>query len=59
MTARQSSATDKALKLIGKPRKGGGVHTMSSAARFYGIAFSTIWRAVRRKFPNGSRELPE
>jgi hypothetical protein len=49
MTARQSSATDKALKLIGKPRKGGGVHTMSSAARFYGIAFSTIWRAVKRK----------
>lgn len=48
MAARQSSAVDRALALIGKPRQGGGVHTAHSAARAQGIAVSTIYRALAR-----------
>lgn len=48
MTARQSAATDRALALIGKPRKGGGVHTAYSAAKACGIALPTIYRALSR-----------
>lgn len=49
MGARQSAATERALNLIGKPRKGGGVHTPYSAAKAAGIALSTIYRALARK----------
>ena len=45
----QSAAVDKALKLIGKPRKGGGVHTAYSAAKQCGLALSTVYRAVWRQ----------
>lgn len=48
MTRRQSSAVDKALAKIGKPRRGGGVHTAYSAAKLYGLALSTIYRALAR-----------
>lgn len=49
VTGRLSEATAKALALIGKPRKGGGVHTPYSAAKASGIALSTIYRALKRK----------
>lgn len=48
MSARQSSAVDKALALIGQPRKQGGVHTRYSAAKEVGISLSTIYRALKR-----------
>ena len=48
MSRRQSSVVDKALKLIGKPRKGGGVHTRYSVARELGLSLSTVYRAVIR-----------
>ncbi len=49
MPGRQSAAVDKALALIGKRRKGGGVHTAYSAAKYYELALSTIYRALARK----------
>lgn len=48
MSARQSSAVERALELIGKPRETGGVHTAYSAARACGIALSSIYRALKR-----------
>lgn len=49
MSARQSSAVDRALSLIGTPRPSGGVHTPYSAALAVGIALSTIYRALARQ----------
>lgn len=49
MSRRQSYAVDKALRLIGKPRKGGGLHTPYSAAKHHGLALSTIYRAIERQ----------
>ena len=43
MTARQSSAVDKALRLVA-----GGM-TAYAAARKTGIALSTIYRAIKRQ----------
>ncbi len=43
MSARQSSATDKALKLIAR-----GVGK-ARAAKQAGIAYSTLWRAIKRQ----------
>lgn len=51
MTGRQSSATEKALKLIGKPKPGGGTYTPYAAALKYGLALSTIYRALKRVGP--------
>ena len=48
MSARQSSAVDRALALIGQPRPQGGVHTPYSAAKAEGISLSTIYRALQR-----------
>ena len=48
MSARQSSAVERALALIGKPRAL-GVHTAYSAAKAQGIALSTIYRAIKRR----------
>ena len=48
MGGRQSAAVDKALDLIGKRRKGGGVHTPYSAAKVSKIALSSIYRAIKR-----------
>ena len=48
MTGRPSAATEKALALIGKKKKGGGVHTAYSAAKECQIALSTIYRALLR-----------
>lgn len=52
MSRRQSAAVDKALAKIGKPRRGGGLHTPYSAAKLYGLAFSTIYRALERQKGN-------
>ena len=49
MTARQSSAVDRAIALIGKARPDGEPHTAHSAARAEGIAVSTIYRALKRQ----------
>lgn len=51
MSGRPSAATEKALALIGKKKKGGGKHTPYSAAKECGIALSTIYRAQKRKSP--------
>lgn len=48
MSARQSSAVEQALALIGKPRPDGAAHTPYSAAKAAGIALSTIYRAIAR-----------
>lgn len=48
MSARQSSAVEQALALIGKPRPDGALHTPYSAAKAAGIALSTIYRAIKR-----------
>lgn len=48
MTGRQSGLTDKALALIGKPRKDGKPHTAYSAAKQAGIHVRTIYRAIER-----------
>lgn len=50
MSARQSAATDRALALIGKPRKGplSPPHTAYSAAKAAGISLPTIYRALKR-----------
>lgn len=49
MSGRPSAATEKALALIGKPKKGGGKHTAYSAAQACGIALSTIYRALKQR----------
>lgn len=49
MTNRQSAATDKALRLIGKIRPDGKPHTPYSAAKVAGINVTTIYRALARK----------
>lgn len=49
MSGRPSAATEKALSLIGRPRKGGGVHTPYSAAKAAGIALSTMYRALAKR----------
>ena len=43
MTARQSAATDKALKLYAK-----GL-SKAAAARKAGISWVTLWRAIKRQ----------
>lgn len=43
MSGRQSSATDKALKLLAKGS------TKAAAARKAGISWSTLWRAIKRQ----------
>lgn len=45
MSARQSSATDRALRLVAR-----GVPA-PEAARRAGIAYTTLWRALRRNKP--------
>ena len=57
MTARQSSAVDRALAMIGKPKRRGGVHTAYSAAQTCKIALSTIYRALKRQ-PNARSPTP-
>ena len=49
MSGRQSSATDKALLLVGKPKDSGGVWTAYAAARHHKLALSTIYRAIKRR----------
>lgn len=53
MSRRQSAAVEKALAKIGKPRRGGGLHTAYSAAKLYGLALSTIYRALARQKKDG------
>ena len=48
MTGRNSSATDRALALIGTPRSGGRVWTAYAAAQHVGISLNTIYRARKR-----------
>jgi len=49
MPARESSATERALRRIGKPDKSGVPITAYRAAKDAGIALSTIYRAVARQ----------
>lgn len=58
MPGRQSAATDRALSLIGQPRKAGGVHTPYSAAKTAGIALSTIYRVLKKRHPNQPGAAP-
>ena len=48
MSGRPSAATEKALLLIGKPKKDGSKYTPYAAAKECGIALSTIYRAMAR-----------
>ena len=56
MSARQSSAVDRALALIGKRRADRKRHTAYSAAKAERISLSTIYRALeRQRTKNGKR----
>lgn len=48
MTARQSSAVEHALALIGQRKPDGSVWTAYAAAKLHGLALSTIYRAIKR-----------
>jgi hypothetical protein len=48
MGRHQLDATKKALSMIGKKRKGGGVHTPHSAAKACGISPTTLYKHKAR-----------
>lgn len=56
MPAKQSAIVDKALAMIGKPKKGGGSYCPAEAARKYGLALSTIYRAQKRAIERNKGE---
>jgi hypothetical protein len=52
MGRHQLDATKKALSMIGKKRKGGGVHTPHSAAKACGISPTTLYKHKARSHAN-------
>lgn len=49
MPARESAATERAIRRIGRPDKSGVPVTAYRAAKDAGIALSTIYRALARR----------